>query len=429
MLGGMASMTGALATPGRGVASPKGHAVDTVRRNDEKTTLTLSLLDAQWEAIEESVEAYAEERGIEIDAKPFAYDELYSELSIALTQQAPTFDVVSLEDPWIPQFASFLVPLEANSELTEAFVPVCESLSHFPADAGACAVPWIGDVQFFGMRSEWLVRAEAALPETWDETVATASEIAAGLQPESDRSAFALSTLTGNDLVRSFLPILQGYGKTLIDEQTSVPQLDTPEALAAIEVFGALAELIPLESSAAGELTNAQRFESGDVAMMSNFWSSNLLESLQVKQTGEAGPIDSVAQPAQPGIPRQTMTGVWLLGIPLGSAVPDEAWMFLQWLAGFETQRRLPERALPPVRVDVYLDEGLGETVPVLPQLLELLESATPRPRSPFYPQLEQLIGGELGLVLSGEKSGAHALKDANVAIREYLVREGVLET
>lgn len=426
VLGAMASLVG-VAAPFQAAASPGESRSSALVSNDEKTTLTVALLESHWEALQELADAYAESEGFEIDAYPLPYGELYSQLSLALTQQAPTFDVVSLEDPWIPQFASFLAPIDVPSDLIDGFVPIAAALSRYPDGAPPCSLPWVGDAQFFGARLEWLDRSEVSAPETWDDVLSTAAIMSANIEPDSGQASFAISTLSGQDLVRSFLPILQGYGKALIDQETSVPQLDTPEALAAIETFEALAQLSPPESSAPGEPSNVDRFESGQVAMMSNFWSCNLLQSGSVEQVSAVGPIDSTTQPAQLGIPRQTMTGVWLLGIPRGSIYPDEARKLLQWLAGDEAQRQLPERLLPPVRRALYSDAELISAEPALPLLLELLESATPRPRSPFYPQLEQLLAAELGNVLAGEKTGAEALKDTNVAIREFLVREGVL--
>jgi multiple sugar transport system substrate-binding protein len=428
VLGAAASLLGSPLASIPVAGSPESGSRPSIEARSDELTLTVALHESHWTAIEKLADAYAEERGIVIEAKPLAYEELYNELSIALTQQATTFDIVSLEDPWVPQFATFLTPLDAPSDLLHAFVSVCEPLSRYPLDSPPCALPWLADIQIFGSRPEWLDRIEVEAPTTWDETLAAAVALTADIEPEPDSYAFAITTSSPNDLVRSFLPILHGFGKTLIDPETSVPQLDTPEALAAIDVLQALAQLSPAESSASGEPTNVQRFASGQVAMMSNFWSGDLLQWRLVGQASDAGPLDSAAQPAQPGVARQTMTGAWLVGVPLGSAAPDEAWMFVQWLTGFEIQRQLPERALPPARTDVYADEQLTANVPELESLWELLGLALSRPRSPFYPQLEQLLGAELGNVLSGEKTGAQGLKDANVAIREFLVREGVLE-
>jgi hypothetical protein len=86
------------------------------------------------------------------------------------------------------------------------------------------------------------------------------------------------------------------------------------------------------------------------------------------------------------------------------------------------------EAALPPVSAPVYADNALIDAQPHLPQLLDLLAGSQPRPRSPFYPQLELLLATELASLLDSQQTGEEAIRKANIAMREFLVREGVLE-
>jgi len=227
--------------------------------------------------------------------------------------------------------------------------------------------------------------------------------------------------------VESFLPVLRGFGKDLIDRETSVPQLDTDEALAAMQAFLELAAFSPVESAAVDAADNAERFGAGQISMMANFWSSDLLAARTLTSSVESGPLASTLQPAQPGVAHSAMTGVWLAGIPAGSLATETARAFLGWLTGVDLQGQLPGLNLSPVRIDVFQDPALASQFPDLPVLHEMLEQATSRPRSPFYPQLEQLVATELQRALAGEVSGEQAMKNANVALRQFLVREGVL--
>lgn len=393
----------------------------------ESGKLAIAILDEHWEILEPLVEAYGEMHEIDIDTTPLSVADLYGQLSLTLTQRADTYDVVFLDDPWIPQFATFLTTLDIASDAAATFMPIAMQVGQFPSDARPSALPVLGEVQFFGYWPAWLKSHQQSLPATWDETVEVASTIAAELDPDEDRAAFAMRTLTSYQITESFAPILRGYGKTLIDIETSVPQLDTPESLAALETFLTLASFSPEESAAEGEPSNAERFEMGEISMMSNFWSSDLLAARTLTPEQTTGPLASTLQPAQASASHQAMTGIWLAGIPVGSQEPERARDFLDWLTSVEFQAQLPGLSLPPVRIDVFDDGGLIESCPDLPVLKEMLAVATPRPRSPFYPQLEQLLASELAKALSGESSGAEAMKNANIAIREFLVREGVL--
>lgn len=385
------------------------------------------MLDRHWKAIEPLADDYAADAGIELKVSPLEYDELYTQLSLALTQRAGTFDVVLLSDAWIPQFATFLTQLDISSDQAAGFVPVSFELGRYPTDSLPCALPWLGETQFFVSRPEWLQRAGHVPPVTWDDTVECATVVAEQLEPDGDLAAFGIRSLDGHQLVDSFLPVLRGFGKNLIDTESSIPQLDTAEALAAMQVFMNLVALSPEESAAVDAPDNAERFAAGQISMMANFWSSDLLSARLEPPVSDAGPLASTLQPAQAGIEHRTMSGVWLAGIPVGSHAPDVARKFLGWLTGRECQAQLPELSLPPVLTDVLEDERLSERFPDLPVLLEMLEKATPRSRSPFYPQLELLVATELQHAVAGDESGEEAMKKANVALREFLVREGVL--
>lgn len=414
---------GALAVAAGVVSKPSSMRV----LADEKPVVALAILDRHWKVIEDLAESYAADTGIELKATPLGLDDLYTQLSLALTQRASTFDVVLLVDQWIPQLVSFLTPLDVSSDAAAAFVQTAFELGHYPADAQTSALPWLGETQFFVSRPAWLEEAGQPSPETWDGTVEVATAIAGQLDADGPLSAFGIRGLDDHQVVESFLPVLRGYGKEVIDRETSVPQLDTDEALAAMQTFLDLAALSPAESAAVDALDNGERFGAGQIAMMSNFWASDLLAARTAELSNQAGPPASSLQPAQSGHAHLAMTGVWLAGIPAGSLAQDAAKTFLGWLTGLEVQAQLPRLGLPPVRADVMQDAALTEQFPDLPVLLDWLEQATSRPRSPFYPQLEQMVAAELQRTLAGEQTGDEAMKNANVALRQFLVREGVL--
>ena len=328
------------------------------------TPVTVAMLDMHAERLAPLLQSYAESSGSDIDVTPLAYSDLYKQLSLALTQRSPTFDVVSLDDKWIPQFASFLRPVNIPSDLREVMVPIATTLSRFPEDATPCGFPWLGDSQFLASRPVWLEQAGLQEPVSWDETVATARAVATMVEPESELAGYAISSREPHKVVDSFLPILRGYGKDLIDPVTSVPQLDTAAALEAVSVFLGLAAMSPRESSATGEPSNTERFQAGTVAMMSDFWASGLLMAGEIEAVWNSGPIACTMQPAQEEGERRSMTGVWMAGIPAGSEQPERARAFLEWLVSPATQHAMVEVMLPPVLAPIYADDASDRCAP-----------------------------------------------------------------
>lgn len=427
-----AVLLGATATVGGavfGMATTSGsRSTPLVRAADEDDRpLSVALLASHAEQMEPLLDTVEESLGFEVETTALEYAELYSQLSLVLTQRAPTFDVVSLDDVWVPQFSTFLTPLKQTESYLSQVPEVVSALSSFPGESEPCCVPWFGNAQFFVSRPEWLARLGLESPTDWNETVEFAIKIGNAFGDE-ELAGFAIESLTPHQVVNSFLPILRGFGSELIDPQTMVPQIDTPEAIAAAEVFQALATLSPVESAATGEPTNTERFESGTVAMMANFWSSGVLASSSAEMEWKSGPIASTAQPAQQSVPRQTMTGAWLAAIPAGSLQAARAREFIDWLTSTRVQISLIGSLLPPANSAAYADDASIDAQPELPHLLELLAGSTPRPRSPYYPQLELLAATELMAMLAGELSAEEALRNANLAMRAFLAREGVLD-
>src|SRR5215203_775490 len=118
----------------------------------DEPTVAVAMLDRHAEKLEPLFDTYSEQAGIDVEITPFEYEDLYRQASLALTQQASTFDVVSLQDAWIPQFASLLSPFDYAVVPSEQIIPVATELTRYPAESQPCGVPWLGDAQFFVSR-------------------------------------------------------------------------------------------------------------------------------------------------------------------------------------------------------------------------------------------------------------------------------------
>ena len=80
------------------------------------------------------------------------YDQSFQKLQIALSQKTDAYDLASLDDPWIPQFAGnkFLVNLDdmyakAGTQPSSDFQPQLFGLGDWPKGSGLRALPWLGN--------------------------------------------------------------------------------------------------------------------------------------------------------------------------------------------------------------------------------------------------------------------------------------------
>lgn len=400
----------------------------------QQISLVFAINESETAKIQPLIDEYASENQISISLQPSPYASLLEKLTINLTQATGAYDLVSIDDPWVPLFAGgeYLTNLETlmaerGIGVDADFVSEFVALGDYPTGSGLRALPWIGNVQVFGWRSDILQELELAPPATWNDVLAVAQTVT-DEKSASGVFGFGLRGQTGNSAATSFLPVLRGYGADLFNEGWE-PQLDTALALQAMTTHLALANLAPPGVENVGHLENGRHLVNGQIAQSADIWPDQLLDSADSTPPMGTGQIAIGTQPAQPPVRPITMSGNWLLGIPEESQQREVALDLLLWLTAPEQQRRLLlDHSLPPTRASIFQDKDAIAAFPFLPNLLEAGRNAVPRPRTPHYNAVEVIFGGYLSRAVAGQINGEDALLSANSEIRAYLTREGVLK-
>jgi multiple sugar transport system substrate-binding protein len=415
-------------------AEPRSQRIASGRQPAGKITFALSADDLV--RVQPLVADYQQANGVTIEIQTFPYASLYEKLNIDLVQATGAYDVVSMDDPWMPifaggQFLKDLGPLmEAKGIAPDPdIVPELYALGEFPAGSGQRGIPWIGSVQVFAYRTDVVQELGLPVPATWDEVLANAEAITAARSAQ-DLYGFGLRGQPGNPAVTSFLPVLRGYGADIFaSDAVFEPQLETDQARQAMATFLALSRLAPPGVEAVGHEENGRNMYTGRTAQSGDIWPDQLLKMYDPELSVVVGKVDVGAEPAQPGAQPANMTGNWLLGIPEGSTNPDLALDFILWMTAPEQQKRLLlNHSLQATRVSVLEDPEAVERLPFLPGLLAAARNAVPRPRTEFYPAVEDILGRHVAAAIVGQMSGDEALTVANREIRDMMVREGVLQ-
>lgn len=397
--------------------------------------ITFALTSDDLAKVQPLLDEYTANTGTKVNTAPNPYGDLYTQLNITLTQATGAYDVVSLDDPWIPQFAGgeFLVNLseqmdKAGVTVDADFVAELLALGDFPKDSGLRGIPWVGNVQVFAWRTDVLEELGAEAPATWDDVLNLATQITTE-KGANGLYGIGLRGQAGNPAATSFLPVLRGFGKDLIDPTTSEPQLDTPEGLAAMELQLKLKDQAPPGVENVGHAENGINLYNGTIAMSADIWPDQLLQAFDPSLSKVVGKISVGPEPAQSGVAPANMTGNWLLGIPEGSKNIERALDFITWFTAAEQQKKLLlNNNIPATRTSVLEDPEAVEKLPFLPGMLAAAKNALPRPRTPHYGAMEEIYGRYVAEAIAGQTSAADAMKNANEEIRELLVREGVLK-
>ena len=410
--------------------------VRATHRSQAGSHLTFALKTDDLARVQPLLDDYSRATNVTIVAESFPQDQLYEKLNINLIQSTGAYDVVSVDDPWMPLFAGgeYLVNLQqmldvAGRPLEPGFVPELLALGDFPIGSGLRGLPWVGNVQVFAHRADVLAELGLAVPETWEQVLTNADAIQE-LKGADGVYGFGLRGMRGNAAATSFLPILRGHGVNIFASDVDFePRLTSAAALRAIRLHLELAKRCPPGVENTGHVEQGRNLAEGRIAQAADIWPDQLLQTFDPAVSRVVGAVAAGAEPARSGTAPTNMTGTWLLAIPEGSDRADLALEFILWLTAPAQQKRLLlERGVPATRTDVLVDPEAIARLPFLPGLLEAAKNAVPRPRTQYYPGVEEILGRKVAEAIAGIIPGDEAMRQANTEIRALMVREGELE-
>jgi multiple sugar transport system substrate-binding protein len=430
----LAGATLAAAKAGSAVAAPTSRRASfNIRRQGGGGKLVCAMGSDDPIKLKPFVDEYKAANNVEIEIQGFPFEGLLEKLTVNLTQATGAYDVVTMDDPWIPQFAGgeFLMNLEELGYTRDPdFVPELLALGDFPPGSGLRGIPWVGNVQVFAWRTDVLTELGIEVPKTWDDVLAAAQAIT-DAKSATDLYGIGLRGAAGNPAATSFLPVLRGYGGDLFDDNNNPkePQLESEPAHQALDTQLKLAKLAPpgVENVQHADITT--NYYSGRIAMSGDVWPDQLLQIYDPAVSKVVGKVEIGAEPAQASVPNKNMTGNWLLGIPEGSKNAELALDFITWLTSAENQKKLLlNNNNPATRSSVLTDAEAVAKLPFLPGMLDAAKKAFPRPRTPHYNAAEAIYGRYISEAIAGQTSAEDALSNANKEIRDLMIREGALD-
>src|SRR5207245_8243940 len=106
-----------------------------------------------------------------------------------------------------------------------------------------------------------------------------------------------------------------------------------------------------------------------------------------------AGKVGITPLPSFPGAKGVAALGGWQLGVSRFSTKPDVAWRFVAFMTSKEIQKSIAlSTGRAPTRLSLYDDPEISAKVPQLKALLETFKQAVPRPTTPVYVRLSNIM-------------------------------------
>ncbi len=331
-------------------------------------------------------------------------------------------DILQLDVIWTPEFAAagWILPLDKFQPPADEFFQATVRANRW--DGMLFALPWFVDVGMLYWRTDLLDGPPATFADLAAD--ATAARNAADVP-----FGFVWQGARYEGLVTVFLEHLGGFGGQIMDESGNIT-VDSEAALRALsfmkdQVF--VAGNVPQAALTWHEEETRFAFQNGRTVYMRN-WPYAFPLMQDSAESRVAGKFAVAPMPAsEDGEPTAALGGSQL-AINANTEHPDAAYAVIEYLTRPE---QMLERAQVvgqyPTRPALYEEEALAQSLPIPPaEARRIIERATPRPVTPVYTQMSELLQVRLHRALTGQQEPAEALAAAAEEMRELLDRVGL---
>jgi multiple sugar transport system substrate-binding protein len=374
---------------------------------------------------------------VNIDSIP--YLNLHEKAVMELAGKSGSYDLISMDAPWAGEFftAGYAMELTdlVNRDKAEIqpddFLPgAWKGLALW--DDKIMALPLAPYYMYLHYRTDKFQEKGLNPPQTYDEFV----DVIQKLYDEKN-SFYGLSVAMkrGASIVDDWCAYYNGFGgKTFVD----VPNNYRTDINGDIGIMTTNLFKTSLKYSPPGVLQfeNIDRWNSfmhGNSGMVAVFnANSPMFETAE--DTKVAGKVGYAALPkksadAKPSLP----FGGFSIIINAASKNADASWQFMKWLSSPEIDKKwvqIPGTPGVPLRMSTLSDPELLQKYPYFGIILDAekngyADGVNYRARIPEWVQMQDIMGLELNLAVSGEKDVKKALDDAAGKINELLKEKG----
>jgi multiple sugar transport system substrate-binding protein len=364
---------------------------------------------AQWNA------AHPNEK-VTIKQQSDQADQQLSDLEQHFQAKDPGYDVVTTDVVWSAEFAAkgWIIPLTGKYALdTSNLLPATVKAATY---AGTLyAAPYASDGGLLYYRKDLVKQA----PTTWDQIISSCKGISTpGTITGPKPGCYAGQFANYEGLTCNASEAINAAGGEIVKSDGKTPDVDTPQAAAGLSflVNGFKQGYIPKQAIGFQETQSLNAFEAGQLVYMRNWpYANAILSGTGSKVIGKFG---IAPLPGPDGHGASTLGG-HSVGISEYSKYKATDLDFVKFLESDNIQRYdLTKGTNAPVLTALYSDPTLVKQFPYLPTLLASIQTAVPRPVTPFYPAVTKAVETNSYAALQGTVSVATALKNMQAAIQ-----------
>jgi multiple sugar transport system substrate-binding protein len=323
-----------------------------------------------------------------------------------LRARSGSIDVMSIDVVYPAEFASngWTVPLDSRW-------PASDRANYLPGPIKSCtyngqvvAAPLRTDLGVLYYRTDIVSTG----PNTWNDLVSMAKSNAS-----KTKYGYVWQGSQYEGLVCDFSEVLHGYGADVLDPNDSKKVIvNSPEGVQALtEMVSWVGTISPTAITTYTEEPSRQAFQNGDAIFMRN-WPYAYSLGNDATKSKIAGKFDIHSMPyGGSSTVGHSCVGGWNMAINAFSKNPDASWSFMKYMLGPDAQKQLAIKgSFTPALKSVYDDADVKAKQPLFTKLQPILQNSLPRPVSPVYPDLSNIIQTHVHQALTKQVSPQQAL-------------------
>jgi multiple sugar transport system substrate-binding protein len=345
-----------------------------------------------------------------------------------------TYDIVAMDDPWMPQFARHLAPIRdhVDSLPTDQIIQQTLDIGTWPTPGEAVppnaqdaepelkALCAVGNSHIFVVNERLYSEVGEDLPETWEDVSRAGQKIS---EQVDGAEGYAMRGKSGNPIMSSYFSVGMSMAGNMFDENWGYDWADDSGIEAASFFVNDLGSISPdgvasfdnsqvLSGLADGSIAAAPQWPSG-TSLLLNEDKATEYENITFLPVPEG---EERAAPVQ---------GNWLLGINsyADAETKSAAGDVLQSFVSKQAQEQYVDLGGVPFRHDTF-EENM-DAQPWFEALYGSLQNAKPRPRTPLWSEIETAHGQPLNAALVDDMSIEEAMAEAESQIGSILDENG----
>ncbi|MEZ5775021.1 MAG: sugar ABC transporter substrate-binding protein [Hyphomicrobiaceae bacterium] len=389
------------------------------------------------EYVKSLVPEFEKATGHTVNLEVVNYAEMHTKLVPQLVAPTGSYTVIVVDFYWVGEFtkAGWLQPLDGSgSQTASALVYVPPMTLVMQVDGTTYMLPFYNYAMGLLYRKDLIedqankdafkakYGMELRAPETWDEYLKQVEfftkdgnygVVNQGLRPDPIAMEWS-----------NYLFANGGEYHTA-DWQ---PTLNTPAGIAAIDQYATnIAKYGPTGAASFSFDEAFNVFAQGKAYsyITYNFFRPSTDDPSKSTIVGKA---EIMPVPGPTPDKKGSLNGAWGWAIPKSSPNADAAWEFIKWVESKDIAVKRALQGGSPTRTDVFDDAEVNAKYPYAQNLKAMLLGSHNFPVFTYTPQLVEVLGRELSLVVAGEKPAADALATVESEMADLARKDGKLK-